>query len=207
MLFNGDGYDYPATLQISGKKTAAVQLAQAHNNDRESPLYTILLQGLSKGERMDTAMQKAVELGVNAIYPLRTEFCAVKLDGERLAKKHRHWQAIITSACEQCERAVVPTLHPLQALQDVLPTIHADRKWVLHPYETASINNNERAADEVKRLAICIGPEGGLSEAEVAAAVAQGFAPKTLGKRILRTETATVAALSLAQQQWGDWHV
>lgn len=208
ILFNGDGYDYAATLQLTGKKSATVTVGKALFNERESPLQTILLQGLSKGERMDIAIQKAVELGVNAIYPIKTEFCAVKLDGERLDKKHRHWQAIIQSACEQCGRATLPQLQPLQALSAVLPEIHAQHKWVLHPYAAEAVNHHSpSAADEVSSIALLIGPEGGLSDNEVTDAVAQGFVPTLLGKRILRTETASIAALSIAQQLWGDFYV
>lgn len=204
MLFNGDGNDYPATLHLNGKKSATVTVGDAKTNDRESPLHTILVQGLSKGERMDVAIQKAVELGVNEIYPVRTAYCAVKLSTDRLAKKQQHWQAIIISACEQCERAVLPMLHPVQDLSAVLTTINADNKWVLHPYAT---NTDSAYNNSVNRLAILVGPEGGLSETEVTMTIAQGFIIKTLGRRILRTETAAIAALALAQQQWGDWHV
>lgn len=206
-LFNGDGNDYVATLQVVSKKNAEVNIHKMQVNHRESPLHTTLLQGLCKGERMDVTIQKAVELGVNAIYPVKSDFCAVKLDGERLQKKYRHWQSVMIAACEQCERAVVPTLHPLQALTEVLPTIQAQYRWVLHPYPSKTASTNISGTDAVNSLAILVGPEGGLSDDEVHVAVQQGFEAKCLGKRILRTETAGMAALSVAQYLWGDWRV
>ncbi len=204
-VFNGDGNDYLATLQVSGKKQAAVQINQVRNNQRESPLHTILIQGLSKGERMDIALQKAVELGVNEIFPVKTQFCAVKLDDERIEKKQRHWRAIIVAACEQCQRAVLPILHPLNALEHVLPDIDADNKWVLHPYAT-TVDDSEPVPTP-QQVAVLIGPEGGLSDADLDLAIQYDFTPKTLGKRILRTETAAMAALAATQLRWGDWHV
>ncbi len=156
-------------------------------------------------KRMDIALQKAVELGVNEIFPVKTQFCAVKLDDERIEKKQRHWRAIIVAACEQCQRAVLPILHPLNALEHVLPDIDADNKWVLHPYAT-TVDDSEPVPTP-QQVAVLIGPEGGLSDADLDLAIQYDFTPKTLGKRILRTETAAMAALAATQLRWGDWHV
>ncbi len=209
IAFNGDGNDYMGCLQQQDKKTAAIVITDRLTNNRESSLYTILLQGISKGERMDIAIQKAVELGVNEIYPLQTEFSAVKFDVKRQEKKHRHWQAIIRSACEQCGRAVMPILHPIQTVVDVIPQVNAQQKIILHPYlennthslSLQSISDNP----PIKRTAVFIGAEGGLSDGEVTLAEQQGFKRLQLGKRILRTETATVSALTLLQFLWGDY--
>ncbi len=222
-VFNGDGYDYIATLALTGKKHADIHISESTENTKESPLHTVLIQGLSKGERMDIVMQKAVELGVNEIIPVRTTFCAVKLDDKRLTKKMQHWQSIITSACEQSERAIVPTLHSLQSLSDALKKVEAEFKWMLHPYPVdfnvdnidstsqnqIQLQTHTQSFSEMKpaSVAILIGPEGGFSDEEVELAMSQNFVTKALGSRILRTETAAISALSICQQHWGDWHV
>ncbi len=205
VAFNGDGKDYIATLEVTGKKSARLAITGAKANANESPLKTILIQGLSKGERMDNAIQKAVELGVSEIYPAKTAYCAVKLTKEREQKKWAHWQGIITAACEQSERSVVPTLHPITPVTEIIHTIEADAKWLLHPYTVET--DPAPKTNAVASVALLIGPEGGLSKAEVEQALESGFIGKQLGQRILRTETAAIAALSLCQQRWGDWHV
>lgn len=204
-VFNGDGFDYAATLQMNGKKSADVLIAERIDNDSESPLHTTLIQGLSKGERMDVVMQKAVELGVNRVIPVRSEFCAVKLDGARLQKKMQHWQSVMISACEQSGRAVLPSLQPLQTLDEALASVDAEARLLLHPYKAKSAHL--LSTQTPNSAAVLIGPEGGFSDAEVERATAHQFTPIILGKRILRTETAAIAALSLCQQLWGDWHV
>ncbi len=204
-VFNGDGRDYRGHLQLEGKKSAVIHLVSAHANACESPLHTTLIQGLSKGERMDIVMQKAVELGVNTIIPVRTAFCAVKLDSARLQKKRQHWQAVMIAACEQSGRASVPILQPVQPLSEALQNTQAEVKWLLHPYPQPH-QQSLHVQDNITRAALVVGPEGGLSDEEVTLAMAQGFIPKTLGARILRTETAALAGLALCQQLWGDWH-
>lgn len=204
-VFNGDGFDYAATLQMNGKKSAEVMIENSVENYSESPLHTTLIQGLSKGERMDIVMQKAVELGVNCIIPVRSEFCAVKLDGARLQKKMQHWQSVMISACEQSGRAVLPRLQPVQTLDEALASVDAEARLLLHPYEAKSAHS--LSVQMPSSAAVLIGPEGGFSDAEVERAIAHQFTPIILGKRILRTETAAIAALSLCQQLWGDWHV
>lgn len=201
--FNGDGYDYDGSVQQTGKKSAIFSVNEAVKNTRESPLYTILLQGLSKGDRMDTAIQKAVELGVNEIYPVRCEFSNTKLDGERLIKKQQHWQSIIIAACEQSERAVLPKLQPLQSLAEAVSELDSPCKVVLHPYDDGV--SGLPLPQQTDKVALLVGPEGGLSEKDLHAAEMTGFQRLTLGSRILRTETATISALSVAQYLWGDW--
>lgn len=205
VAFNGDGYDYQGKLQQTGKKSAQFEVTKVEKNARESSLHTVLLQSLSKGERMDTAIQKAVELGVNEIYPVRSEYSNTKLDDKRLAKKRQHWQSIIIAACEQSERATVPVLNPLQSLTQALDAVDCGCKIMLHPYpnDVPSLPLPKKT----NQVALLIGPEGGFSVNEVQLAAAAGFQQLTLGSRILRTETATVSALSLAQYLWGDWRV
>lgn len=211
IAFNGDGNDYIGQLKQQSKKSADIVVTDSQANGKESPLHTVLVQAVSKGERMDIAIQKAVELGVNEIYPVQTEFSAVKLDAKRLDKKHQHWQAIIQSACEQCGRAVLPILHPVQPIEQVLDNINTQEKIILHPYQK---NKNDDRIRSLKLLhtdkavhsaTVLIGAEGGFSDDEVAVAEDNGFARLSLGKRILRTETATISALTLLQFLWGDY--
>lgn len=206
IVFNGDGYDYRCELLPCDKKSAQLRILEKKYNHNESPLHTILIQGLSKNERMDMAIQKSVELGVSEIYPVRTEFCAVKLNNERQPKKQQHWQSIITSACEQSERATLPQLHELTTLPEVIESLSADIKILLHPYQNPKNHRKPSSWQQpAKRVAVMIGPEGGFSEAEVQLAEQQGFTRQQLGTRILRTETATISALTLIQHQWGDY--
>lgn len=206
IAFNGDGYDYIGKVQQSTKKSGDFVVTDKQKNHNESPLHTCLLQGLSKGDAMDNAIQKAVELGVNAIYPLQTDYAALKLSDERLEKKYRHWQAIIISACEQSRRATIPTLQPLKPLSAVIAEIDSDQKLLLHPYQDKhSPTLSTLAKQSAQSAAVLIGPEGGLSDTEVAQAKQSGFYQLSLGQRILRTETATVSALTLLQLLWGDY--
>lgn len=199
-LFDGAGLEARAVLVEAGRKRVVARVEAVEAGRGESPLAVHLGQAISKGDRMDYAVQKAVELGVAAITPLYTEHGDVRLKGEREAKKLAHWQAVAVSACEQCGRAVVPAVHPPRPLAEWLDQRHEALRLVLHP-------GTERALEQVDTpvdAALLIGPEGGLAEAEVESAKAAGFAPLTLGPRILRTETAPVVALSLLQYRFGD---
>ncbi|MPV86236.1 16S rRNA (uracil(1498)-N(3))-methyltransferase [Ostreibacterium oceani] len=235
VAFNGDGYDYTCQLQLTGKRHAQITPVRVEKNTRESPLHTVLIQGISKGERMDYVMQKAVELGVNEIYPVLTARAVVKLDQTRLAKKNQHWHGVAIGACEQSGRAVLPEIHPVMPLQTVLaalatPPITAPPttaltaqssaeqssaeqaplsdciKLVLHPTANEAVLSS-LAEGAAKTCCILIGPEGGLTDAEVSMASASGFVACQLGHRILRTETAAVSALTAAQILWGDFRV
>ncbi len=198
-LFDGSGQEYLGELVEVGKKQVRVELRQQLAGQPESPLQIHLGQGLSRGERMDWAIQKATELGVAQITPLISERCEVRLNDERADKRLAHWRQIAISACEQCGRSVVPTIHPPQQLGDWLP-VEAELKLVLHPV-AAPLTSHAQP----RTLAFLIGPEGGLSEHEVEQAQQAGFQAARLGPRVLRTETAPVVALSVAQQLWGDF--
>lgn len=198
-LFDGSGQEYIGELIEVGKKNVRVELREQFAGQPDSPLHIHLGQGLSRGERMDWAIQKATELGVNQITPLVSERCEVRLKDERADKRLAHWRQIAISACEQCGRSSVPVIHPPQSLADWQQQVEADLKLVLHPIAVPLAEHAKPT-----RLAFLIGPEGGLSEAEVSAAQAHGFAPARLGPRVLRTETAPVVALSIAQHLWGD---
>ncbi|MFG6176276.1 16S rRNA (uracil(1498)-N(3))-methyltransferase [Halomonas sp. THAF12] len=200
VLFDGHGLEAEAMLVETGRKRVVARVEAVHEGRGESPLAVHLGQAISKGDRMDYAIQKAVELGVAAITPLYTEHGDVRLKGEREARKLSHWQAVAASACEQCGRATVPPIHPPTGLADWLAHRDEALRLVLHPGTPGALDR----ADSVTSAALLIGPEGGLSTGEVEMATAADFAALTLGPRILRTETAPVVALSLLQDRFGD---
>ncbi|GAA6133159.1 16S rRNA (uracil(1498)-N(3))-methyltransferase [Halopseudomonas sabulinigri] len=200
-IFNGSGQEWPGEVMAAGKREVLIKLQAAIAGLPESPLQTHLGQAMSRGERMDWAIQKAVELGVNQITPLFTERCEVKLQGERADKRQAHWQQVAVSACEQCGRSVVPVINPPTSLHDWLPALTSDLKLVLH-------HRTDQDLDQLPKpgsLALLIGPEGGLSADEIHLAETSGFVAARFGPRVLRTETAPVVALSMAQQRWGDF--
>ena len=168
--------------------------------ERESSLTLTLGLAISRGDRMDYAIQKSTELGVTAVVPLLTERTEVRLKGERQAKKLRHWRQIAISACEQCGRNRLPTIHDIQPLSGWLGTVPDGSRLLLHPRAQYGIGDVEAPAAAV----LLVGPEGGFSDREVDAATAAGFRPFALGPRVLRTETAPVAALAILQYCWGD---
>lgn len=201
VLFNGAGGAWDAELVAAGKKAAVARLLAFRPDDRESPLHTHLGQVMSRGERMDFAIQKATELGVSEITPLSSERCELKLRGEERAdKKIEHWRRVAISACEQCGRNLVPVIHEPQALADWAAAVPAELKLVLAPALSGALPR-----EKVASVALLVGPEGGLSEAEIAGVQAQGFRPWQLGPRVLRTETAPVAALAVLQAALGDF--
>ncbi|MBB6340354.1 16S rRNA (uracil1498-N3)-methyltransferase [Pseudomonas fluvialis] len=199
-LFDGSGQEYRGELIEVGKKSVRVELTEQFSGLDESPLRVHLGQGLSRGERMDWAIQKATELGAAEITPIVSERCEVRLKDERADKRMSHWRQVAISACEQCGRSVLPRIHPPLLLADWLKQVDAGLKLVLHP--VAEPLQSHARPDS---LAFLIGPEGGLSEAEVQQATGAGFHPARLGPRVLRTETAPVVALAVAQQLWGDF--
>jgi 16S rRNA (uracil1498-N3)-methyltransferase len=200
-LFNGEGGEYAASITQVEKKKVIVSIGEFQNRNAESPLTLCLAQGISRGEKMDYTIQKAVELGVNQIIPLLTERCTVKLDAERRVKRWQHWQSIVHSACEQSGRTRLPELLPPQTLVQWLPTVNAAMRLVLAP--TAPQKLHEMAVPDGKVM-LLIGPEGGLTELEIGQAQQHNFHPLNLGPRILRTETAAVAALTVLQTIFGD---
>lgn len=199
-LFDGSGQEYLGALIEVGKKAVRVELREQLAGQAESPLRIHLGQGLSRGERMDWAVQKATELGVGEITPIVSERCEVRLKDERADKRLAHWRQVAISACEQCGRSVLPVIHAPVSLAEWQAHVQAELKLVLHPV-AAPLESHARPHS----LAFLIGPEGGLSEAEVEQAKAAGFHAARLGPRVLRTETAPVVALAVAQQLWGDF--
>ncbi|KGP63985.1 16S rRNA methyltransferase [Legionella norrlandica] len=200
-LFNGDNYEFKATIESVRKKQVLVSIGSAAQISRESPLSVHLAQAVSKGERMEIVMQKSVELGVSRITPVITERCQVKLDKERMAKKMHQWQNIVISACEQCGRNKVPVVYYPEPLEQFLRKTREDLKLILHPASNKTWRNYSIQA---ANIALIIGPEGGLSDEEIKLTGEYGFLPLSLGPRILRTETAAITALSVLQAVGGD---
>ena len=200
-LFCGDGHEYAGELCNVSKKGADVQVGDILRSDAQQPLHLHLGQVVSKGDRMDFTIQKATELGIAEITPLWSERCEVRLKGERLDKKVEHWQKVAISACEQSGRNRIPVIHEPVYFADWAKSSSADLRFILHPHDQKALRDYAKPAS----LALLVGPEGGFSEVEVQEAVNAGFAGLTLGPRILRTETAALAALSVFQFQWGDF--
>jgi len=198
-LFNGEGLEFSARLEISGKKAIA-HLETPIKNNNESNIAIHLLQGVSRGDRMDFAIQKSIELGVTSITPVITERTVVNLKGDREQKKLQHWRSIVISACEQSGRSFLPQINPVCTLAHAFNSNSNDLKLLLDPLS----NNNLQSLSPAKNIQILIGPEGGLSEAEIVSAKENGFEGVKLGPRILRTETAALAAITSVQLLWGD---
>ena len=192
-LFNGQGGEYYVTLSEINKKTAQVFVDGFNADNRISAKSTLLGQVMSKGDRMDYAIQKAVELGVTAIQLLTSERCEMRLKYDRDQKKIDHWQGIAVAACEQCGLNIVPKILAPLSLQDWLKTDLPTTKLVLAPEKEQSNVLENTSTD----FALLIGPEGGLSEAEIEQANLVGFKNWCIGDRILRTETAPIVALTL----------
>lgn len=201
-LFNGDGRDYEARLLACGKHEAAVEVVSASNEEPTPPIHFILAQGISKGERMDYALQKAVELGISEFIPLLTKRTVVRLQGERLKRRLEHWRKIAISACEQSGRRRIPSIEPAQHLEAWASNPANGPRLLLHPQAPQTLNSLPAPEGPVHLL---IGPEGGLDNEEIRWAERHGFVPVRLGPRVLRTETAPVAALAAMQTLWGDF--
>lgn len=202
-LFNGDGFDYSARLVSLGKKSAEAELLLRVEIGTESPLRITLAQGIARGEKMDLILQKATELGVACIAPVVTERTEVKLDGERAEKKMQHWRGVLASACEQCGRARLPQILEPQSLAHFAAADASDRRFVLDPDAGQTLAGV--AIGKTESVSLLIGPEGGLSERDLAAVHAARYEGLKLGPRILRTETAGLAAIAALNALYGDW--
>ncbi|MFL0805435.1 MAG: 16S rRNA (uracil(1498)-N(3))-methyltransferase [Agarilytica sp.] len=200
ILFNGNGNQYSGAISRATKKTAIVLIQQEEYKPNVSPLNIELAIGLSKGDRFDWVLQKATELGVTQISPLITARSEVKLSSERLEKKMAGWKKVIIGACEQCQRNVLPELKDVQPIQSYIEHSQSSVKLVLHHRSDDALHSLKPE----QSAALLIGPEGGLSDTEIQAAETLGFMPLKLGNRVLRTETAPIAALSIMQYLWGD---
>lgn len=202
ILFNGCGGEYVAELSRVDKRGVGVRINQYLEIDRESSLPIILAQGVSRGQKMDFTLQKSVELGVIRIVPVMTQYGNIRFDEKRLQKKIEHWHKIIISACEQCGRNKVPELVAPVTLDDWLVLESEATKIVLHPGSENNLSKLSKPDEEVILLA---GSEGGFSDHEIKKACGMGYQNINIGPRVLRTETAALAAISACQTLWGDF--
>jgi 16S rRNA (uracil1498-N3)-methyltransferase len=203
-VFNGDGFDYAATLISIGKRDVIVRIEDREQVNNESPLKLTLAQGVARGEKMDLIVQKATELGVTRIVPLFTERSEVKLDPSRAEKRLLHWRAVAASACEQSGRVCIPEVTPAQPLQDWLKNLPDDGALRLTLLPEGTLRARELRFGDAGGLLV-VGPEGGLGDRDVGALQGAGFQGLRLGPRILRTETAGLAGVAALQALHGDF--
>jgi len=202
ILFNGTGKDYPAQLSETSKKQAVARVLEATEAEPYPALEIHLGIGISKGERMDFAIQKAVELGISEITPLFTKHGVVRLKGERLERRIQHWRQVVISACEQSGRRRIPALQHTASIDRWLSPQTDSLDIILDHRATTCMGELEPPCGKIRLL---VGPEGGLNDAEHQLAKSAGFSPISLGPRILRTETAPLAAIAAIQMLWGDF--
>jgi 16S rRNA (uracil1498-N3)-methyltransferase len=208
-LFNGRGGEFSAYIDQANKSGTTVLVSAYHDTGRESPLSIELAQAVCVNEKMDWIIQKAVELGATRIQPVSTARSIVHLSGERASKRQQHWQKIAVSACEQCGRNYVPHVSPLMTLPEWLSRKKVDKSpndlsLMLSTTATQSLHGIAKPSADAN-LALVIGPEGGFTPEEEAAVLHTSFIPVRLGKRILRTESAALAAIAALQTLWGDF--
>ncbi|UCE88478.1 MAG: 16S rRNA (uracil(1498)-N(3))-methyltransferase [Pseudomonadota bacterium] len=201
VLFNGEGGEYDAAIDAISAHAATVRVGRYVDVSRESPLRVHLAQALLKGDRMDYALQKAVELGVARITPITAERCVMRLKPDAVARRLEHWQGVVQSACEQCGRDLLPAIDAPEALQGFVAGAKARTRLVLHPGAQTTLATIEASGNDITLLS---GPEGGFTDVEVARAEAAGFNRIAMGPRVLRAESASVAALAAVQTLWGD---
>jgi len=202
VLFNGDGQDYAATLEAVTKREVRVRIDGVAVVDNESPLRITLLQGIARGEKMDWILQKATELGVAAFVPVTSERSEVRLDAERADKRVAHWRSVVRSACEQSGRAVVPAVAAPHSLAGALDALPVGARFLLDPFADDAIGAIHL---QDPACVLAIGPEGGWSPRDREQLLAAGFSGLRLGPRVLRTETAGLAAIAALQAGFGDF--
>ena len=202
-LFDGEGGEFSAALARVDARGVIARLGPRENVERESPLEITLVQGLATAERMDYAIQKAVELGVAGIVPVATARSVTRLDAARAQRRLEHWREVVIASCEQCGRNRLPRLHPpCDLLQWLREPSTASLRLLLAPDGPQTLADLGQPAGAIEVL---VGPEGGLAPEEAAAARAAGFRAVRAGPRILRTETAGPAMLAAMNALWGDW--
>ena len=203
-LFTGDNKEYRAKLTSVAKKRAEIEILGSSYVSRESKLKIHLVQGISKGDRMDFVLQKATELGVSSVSPVFSERTNVLVSPERVEKKLDHWRGVVISACEQCGRNVLPYVFPPQQLSSALTHFSEQQKMVKYVLSPAAASGLSLLDNKHLESAVLIGPEGGFSNEELQLASVSGFTEVSLGPRILRTETAALSFLAIAQGICGD---
>lgn len=203
-IFNGDGAEFSAQISNIKKREVEVKVFELLYTESKANLELNLLIAVSKGERMEFALQKAVELGIHSITPIISERTVVKLSADRLKRKMEHWQKIIISACEQSGRCLIPTLSTTQPIQKVITSAPEGLSLLL---DHRADNTLDQLNKPLGAVNLIVGPEGGLSENERQGLTNAGFKSVHLGPRVLRTETAPLAALAAMQALWGDFRV
>ncbi len=200
-LFSGDNVEAHATISAIERKTIHVRVHDVLVISRESPLAIHLVQGISKGERMDLVVQKAAELGVYSITPIVSAYCAVKLNSEQRAKKVLQWQSMATAACEQSGRNRIPVIYPVSTFAEQIENdLHAHSVFL----DPGASGDFKQFTCANMRISLWVGPEGGFHPLEIQAAITTGYSLVKLGPRVLRTETAAIAAISVLQVLQGD---
>ena len=202
VLFNGDGHDYAARLLSADKRGARALVGAASAVDNESPLRITLLQGIARGEKMDWILQKATELGVAAVLPVSSERSEVRLEGERAGKRVAHWRSVVVAACEQSGRACIPPVAAPAPLAQAVAALATPARFLLDPLAAQAVS---AAVVPTGECVLAVGPEGGWSPNDRALLQAAGFGGLRLGPRVLRTETAGLAAIAALQARYGDF--
>lgn len=202
LLFNGQGGEYLAELIEIGKRSASVRLQSFNPIHKESPLALTLVQAILKPDKMDFALQKAVELGISQFQPLITQRSVARTDKEKIEKKLQHWQAVAIGACEQCGRTQLPIILPPQTLSHYLANLVTTTSYlILAPNSDKNLSQIDASS---QKLAVLIGPEGGFTDEEVEQCLTAGMQGVSLGQRILRAETASTSVLAILQLLHGD---
>lgn len=203
VLFDGHGHEFDARVALATKRDVRVQVGARREVANESPLKLVLLQGIARGEKMDLVLQKATELGVHAVHPVSSQRSEVKLDAERASRRVAHWRGVVSAACEQSGRATVPHVAEPVALAAAFAALPAGgTRLLLDPFAEASLST--LGVDVDAPLVLAIGPEGGWSPLDRDQLTAAGFTGLRLGPRVLRTETAGLAAIAALQARFGD---
>lgn len=200
-VFNGEGGYYDAVVVETGKRRLVAEVREFHPDDCESTLDLTLAQGISRSQHMDMALQKAVELGVKTIVPVQCEYSPGRYSTSQQEKKSRHWQKILVAACEQCGRNRLPVLHKPVEFMEYVRASTGHLKIILNPHASAGMTD---LVCDSNRVTLMTGPEGGFSQEEIRQSSQYGYHDVSLGPRILRTETAAIAAITACQVIWGD---
>jgi len=203
ILFDGKGGEYLAKMCVCNKRDSAATLVSFVDVNRESPLNSHLILSTIKTDKMDYAIQKAVELGITNIQPMISDRSVIKIKADRLQKKMQHWQAIIVAACEQSGRTQIPTIQAPLSLENCLEKHQSDFCIGMLPISEVRIQDLITSSD-LRNIALFIGPEGGFTDAEEKLMSKHSINTVNFGSRILRAETAVIAGLTVCQQQWGD---
>ena len=200
-LFNGSGYEYLGIINKISKNSVNVAVLSKEKKHKESPLKVNLIIAISRASKFDYLIQKLTELGVSSITPIQSERSEIKIRSKDQSKKIEHWKKIAISACQQCDRDIPPKIHGIGNFASTVTIRSENVKFILEPSAKYTLS---AITKEPKEICMLSGPEGGFSQKELLLADEHGFKPLSLGPRILRTETAPIVALSIAQSKWGD---